>query len=227
LLEGSIIARLERGGEKFEVFVDEDKAYNFKSGFKKDFSNVLSVDEIFKDAKKGDRQSEAELKKVFGTSDPVKVGEIIVKEGELQLTTERRRKLLEEKKAKIVSLISRNCVDPHTKAPHPPQRIESALDEVKFKVDLFKSVDKQMEEAVEKLREILPIKIENIKIAVKVDSQFAGKAFGILKEFGLEKSEYGSDGSLIGVCVFPAGLQDDFYNKMNKLTGGSVQTKVL
>jgi ribosome maturation protein SDO1 len=227
LLEGSIIARLERGGDKFEVFVEEENAYNFKSGLKKDFSNVLSVDEIFKDAKKGERQNEAVLKKVFSTSDPLKIGEFIVKEGELQLTTEKKRKFAEERKARIISLISRNCIDPQTKAPHPPQRIESALEEVKFRVDLFKSVEKQMEEAVEKLREILPIKIENIKIAVKIDSQYAGRAFGVLKEFGLEKSEYESDGSLIGVCVFPAGLQDDFYNKMNRLTGGSVQTKVL
>ena len=227
MLEGSIIARLEKGGDKFEVFVDEERAYSFKSGLKKDFANVLSVDEVFSDARKGDRPSDAELKKFFGTSDPVAVGEVIVREGELQLTTERRRKLLEEKKARIISLISRNCVDPHTKAPHPPQRIESALEEVKFKVDLFKSVDRQVEEAVEKLREILPIKMENIKIAVKIDPQFSGRAFGVLKEFGLEKSEYGKDGSLVGVCVFPAGLQDDFYNKMNKLTGGSVQTKVL
>lgn len=227
MLEGSIIARLERGGDKFEVFVDEEAAYNFKSGLKKDFSNVLSVDEIFKDARKGERQSETVLKKVFSTSDPLRIGEAILREGELQLTTEKRRKFVEEKRAKIISLISMNCIDPHTKAPHPPQRIENALEQVKFKVDLFKSVNKQMEEAVEKLREVLPIRIENIKIAVKVEAQYAGRVFGILKDFGLEKSEYENDGSLIGVCVFPAGMQSDFYNKLNKLTGGSVQTKVL
>lgn len=226
-IENTIIARVEKGGEKFEILVDPKLGYEYKTGKRKDFTNVLSFDEIFKDANKGERQTSSALKKAFGTEDSRVIAEKILREGDLQLTTDQKRKLLEEKHARIIALICRNCIDPKTKTPHPPARIEKALEEAKFRVDAFKSAEEQMQEAVEELMEIIPIRIENIKVAVKISAEYAPKAYGILKEHGLEKEEWGNDGSLMVVCDFPAGIQAEFYDKLNKLTQGSVQTKVL
>lgn len=226
-IENMIIARLEKSGEKFELLADPKLAYEYKTGARKELLNVLVVEEVFSDAKKGERASASALKKVFGTTDVFEVARKIFAEGELQITTEQRRKLVEEKRAKLVCLIARNAVDPHTKAPHPPTRIEKALEEARFHVDAFKSAEEQVPAAIEAIRGIIPISVENARIAVKIPAQFAGRAFGLLKEYGLSREEWGNDGSLFCVCEFPAGLQGEFFDRLNKLTGGQAQTKSL
>ncbi len=226
-IENTLIARLEKHGEHFEILVDPKKGYDYKTGAKKDFENVLAFDEVFKDAKKGDRQTASAIQKIFGTTDIGQVAQRILKEGELQLTTEQRRKILEDKHLRVISLIARNCLDPRTKAPHPPQRIEAAMEQAKVHIDAFKPAEEQIAGIIEKLREILPISMEQLKIAVKVPAQFSGKAYGILKEYGLQKEEWGSDGSLMVVCQMPAGLQSEFFDKVNKLTSGQAQTRAL
>ncbi|MDP3742226.1 MAG: ribosome assembly factor SBDS [Candidatus Micrarchaeota archaeon] len=226
-IENTIIARFEKNGEHFEILVDPKKSYEYKTGVKKDFENVVAFDEVFKDAKKGERQTATAIQKAFATSDFVEIAKKIMHDGELQLTTDQRRKAIEEKRLRVIALIARNCVDPRSKAPHPPQRIEAALEQVRFSVDPFKSAEEQMLAAIEKLREILPISIQSAKIAVKIPGQFAPKAYGALKEYGLQKEEWASDGSLLVVCEMPAGMQSEFFDRLNRLTSGQAQTKVL
>jgi ribosome maturation protein SDO1 len=226
-ITGTLICRLERKGEKFEIIVDPKKGYDYKMGQKKDFANVLMADEIFEDVNKGERQTAAAIKKAFGTEDVLAVAEIILKEGDLQITTDHKRKLMEEKKAKIIELIARNAIDPRNKTPHPLIRIQAALDEARFHFDAFKSAEEQMEEAIDAIREIIPISLEKMKIAVKIPAEYAGRCYGLIKEYGIQKEEYGHDGSLFVVVHLPAGLQGEFYDRLNKLTSGNVQTKVL
>ncbi|MFH0713542.1 MAG: ribosome assembly factor SBDS [Candidatus Micrarchaeota archaeon] len=226
-IENTIIARLEKHGEHFEILVDPKKSYEYKTGIKKDFDNVLMFDEIFKDANKGERQTGPAIKKVFGTTDAIEVAKMIMRDGDLQLTTDQRRKVLEEKRLRIVNLIARNCVDPRTKAPHPPQRIAAAMEQARVNVDAFKPAEEQMLVIIEALREIIPISMQQAKIAVKIPGQFAARAYGSLKEYGLQKEEWGSDGSLMVVCEMPAGMQGEFFDRVNKLTSGQAATKVL
>jgi ribosome maturation protein SDO1 len=226
-LENTIIARLEKGGEKFELIVDPKLAYDYKTGAKKDLNNVLIAEEVFKDARKGERQTSSVIQKMFGTTDVFEVAKKIFSEGELQLTTEQRRKLLEEKRTKVVALVARNCIDPRTKTPHPPQRIENALEQAKVHIDAFKSAEEQLNDVIEALREIIPISIEKMKIAVKILPEHAGRVYGMLKEYGISKEEWGKDGSLLVLVEIPAGIQGEFYDKLNKATAGSAQTKVL
>jgi len=226
-IENTIIARIEKGGEKFEVLVDPKLGFDFKTGARRDFANVLVAEEVFRDANKGERQTSAALKKAFGSENVQQIAQIILREGELQLTTEQRRKLLEEKKARVIALIARNALDPRAKTPIPAQRIENALEQARFSFDAFKSAEEQMMDAVEAIREIIPISLEKIKIAVKIPSQFSGKAYGTLKEYGLQKEEWTAQGDLVCVCEIPAGMQGEFYDRLNRLTGGSVQTKQL
>ncbi len=226
-IENTLIARLEKGGERFEVLVDPQKAPDYKSGVKKDFENILLVEEVFKDANKGERQTSSAIHKVFGNAGVQEIAQRILKEGDLQITTEQRRKLLEEKKRKVVALIARNCMDPKTKAPHPPQRIESALEESRFRYDAFKSAEEQMESAIESIREIIPISLEKMRIAVKIPAEFAARGYGLLKEYGIQREEWGKDGALLAVIEIPAGVQGEFYNHVNKLTAGQAQTRQL
>ncbi|MFA6048602.1 MAG: ribosome assembly factor SBDS [Candidatus Micrarchaeia archaeon] len=226
-IENTIIARLEKGGEKFELLVDPKLAYDYKTGAKRDLNNVLVFEEVFKDARKGERQSPSAVKKFFGTADVFEVARRIFADGELQLTTDQRRKALEEKRVKVIALISRNCIDPRTKAPHPPARIEAAMEQARVKMDAFRPAEEQMNEIIEELREIIPISMEKVRVAVKIPPQFAPRSFSVLKEYGLQREEYANDGSLVAVCEIAAGMQGEFYDKLNRLTGGQVQTKLL
>lgn len=226
-IENTIVARFEKGGEKFEILVDPKAGYEYKVGVRKTLDNVLLADEIFIDARKGERASAAAVKKAFGTNDFQEVAKKIFADGELQITTEQRRKLTEEKRARIVALIARTAVDPRTHAPHPPQRIEKAMGEARVHVDAFKSAEEQAPKIMEELREIIPISVENARVAVKLSAEHAARAYGLLKEFGMQREEWANDGSLLCVCEFPAGLQGDFAEKLNKLTAGQAQTKLL
>ena len=226
-IEGVLICRLEKGGEKFEILIDPKKGYDYKLGNRSDFSNVLMIDEVFKDANKGERHTSSSLKKAFHTEDMVEIAKIIMKEGDLQITTDQKRKLMEEKKAKIIELIARNAIDPRFKTPHPLIRIQKALEQVRFHFDAFKSPEEQMELAIESIRELIPISLEKMKIAIKIPAEFASRCYGALKEYGIKKEEYGNDGSLIAMIEIQAGIQGEVYDRLNKLTSGRVQTKVL
>jgi ribosome maturation protein SDO1 len=221
-------ARITINGEKFEILVKPDPALEFKLGKQLSLSQILVIDEVYSDAGKGTRASTEKLKQCFGTVDITKIAEKILKEGELQLTTEQRRRLIEEKRKQIIAFISRNCIDPRTGAPHPPLRIEQALNQIKPSIDPFKSAEEQAKDIIEKLKQILPIKIEKMKVSIKIPSKYAAKAYGSLKSFGsILKEEWQSDGSWLGVLEMPAGLYGPFIEKIGKLTQGTVQANII
>ena len=222
------VARLKSHGHTFEVVVHPDQAIALKQGAAIDIKDVLYSEKVFFDAQKGLMAGESEMMSVFNSKDPKEVAIEIIKRGEIQLSAEYRDKLRKEKAQKIVYLIHRNAMDPRTQLPHPTQRIQLALDEAKIKVDEFKSAEDQVQEIVKKLQPILPIKFEIIKVEVKIPAQHAPRSFQTLKSYGtVLKESWLNDGSLLAEVEMPAGMQTDFYDAVNKITHGTVQTKVL
>ena len=112
----------------------------------------MVTDEIWSDSKKGDRPSEEALNEAFGTLEKNEIFEIILNKGNIQLTTEQRRKLVERKSKQIIAHIVANAMNPQTETPHPPQRIENALNEARFVIDPFASVEVQVERAVNEIK---------------------------------------------------------------------------
>lgn len=221
-------ARLSVGGDKFEILVKPEEALNFKMGKQVPVSQLIVIEEVYSDANKGTRASTEKLQKAFGTTDALKVAEEILKKGELQLTTEQRRQMTEEKRRQIVAFLARHCIDPRTGAPHPPLRIEQALSQIRISIDPFKSTEEQAKTIIEDLRPIIPLKIEQMRVAVKVFGEHAAKAYGAIKNFGtITREEWQKDGSWIGVVEMPAGLYGSFIDRLGKLTQGTIQTKVL
>ncbi|MBI4361519.1 ribosome assembly factor SBDS [Candidatus Micrarchaeota archaeon] len=226
-IENTLIARYDKNSNHFEILVDPKNGYDFKRGAKKDFANVLAFDEVFKDAKKGERHSPSVIQKEFGTTDVQQVAQKILREGELQLTTEQRRKAVAEKHAQLVALIAKNVMDPRTKTPHPPARIEAALEEARFQVDAFKKPEEELEAAIDAIREIIPVSTEHVKVAVRIPAPYAAKCYGMIKEFGIQKEEWANDGSLLVVVEMPAGVQGAFYDRLNNATAGNAETRRL
>ncbi len=226
-LDKAIIIRLEKGGERFEVFADPDKVMDLRKGNDVSLDDVVAAYEIFKDGRKGEVQSEDALKKMFGTTSFEPIAREILVKGELHLTTEQRRKALEDKKRKLIQYIAQNYIDPRTGAPHTEKRIELAMEEARVHVDPMKSVEAQVEPTVKALRPIIPLKYEVLKIAIRVPSQYASKAYGVIHEFRVKQDQWTGDGSYLAVVEIPPGMQSVLYDKLNKITHGDVQTKVL
>ena len=227
-VDTAIIARLKVQGQNFEILVDCSSALSLREGANIDMHDVMAAMQIFSDAHKGLVASETAMKQIFGTSDAAEVAKQIIHKGDIQLTQEYREKLREEKRKQIISIIHRNGVDPKTHLPHPPQRIENAFEEARVHVDEFKSVQEQVQEALKKLRPILPIKFEVKELAVKITPEYAPKCYSTIKQFGtILREEWQTNGNWVAVVELPGGMESDFYDKLNKICHGNVESKVL
>ncbi|OED30682.1 ribosome assembly factor SBDS [Methanosphaera sp. WGK6] len=227
-VDDAVIARLESYGERFEILVDAELAADYKRGEDIDISDVLAVEEIFKDAHKADKISEELMEKVFENTDPLEVADQIIHKGTIQITANQRRKMQEEKTKQVISQIAREAINPQTKLPHPPKRIAKAMEEAKVHIDPLKTVQEQIKPTVKAILTKIPISIEKVQVAVKIPGIYAGKAYTPITQYGtLIKEEWENDGSWIGIVEIPGGLQDEFYTTLSGLTHGDVETKLL
>ena len=222
------IARITHDGEHFEILTKPQRALSYRLGKTSSVSEVLVSDTIFTDAGKGLRASEEKLQEVFGTTDSLKIAGVILKKGTLQLTTEQRKQLVEEKRRQIVSFISRECIDPKTNLPHPPLRIEQAMKQIRFSIDPSKGVEEQTKEIIKLLRPILPLKMEKISVAVHIPPEHASKVYGTVKGFGtIKRDQWQADGSWSAIVEMSAGLYGPFLDKLGKMTRGNLETKMV
>ena len=222
------VARIIKDNEHFEVLVKPQKALDYRMGKIAAITEVLVTETIFSDANKGTKVSEENLRKAFGTTESLKIAEMILKKGTLQLTTEQRRKMVEDKRKQIVDFISRQCVDPKTNLPHPPLRIENALEQIHFSIDPFKPVEEQAREIIKLLRPILPLKMEQVSVGVHIPAEYSARAYGTIKVFGtIKREEWRGDGSWYGVLEMPAGLYGPFLEKLGEITKGSGEAKII
>ena len=227
-VDEAVIARLKMHGQNFEILVDCNNAIAIKENKDMDMKDVLAAIKIFTDAKKGLEASEGDMEQVFKTSDVEEVAKQIIKKGDMQLTSEYRDNLRENKRKQIINMIHRNGVDPKTHTPHPINRIENALEEAKFHVDEFASVEEQLKGVLAKLKPILPIKFEVKEISVKIGPQYAGKAYSIVKNYGtILREEWQNNGYWVGVVEMPGGMETEFYEKINSVCHGEAEAKVL
>jgi ribosome maturation protein SDO1 len=222
------IARYTKENEHFEVLVKPQKALDYRNGKIAGITEVLVAETIYSDANKGTRSPEDALKKAFGTTDALKIADTIIKKGQLQLTTEQRRKMVEDKRKQIIDYISRQAVDPKTNLPHPPTRIENAMEQIRFPIDPYKSIEEQARDIIKLLRPILPLKVEQISVGAHVPAQYAQRAYGSIKTYGaIKREEWRSDGSWYGVLEMPAGSYASFLNKLGEVTKGSGEAKII
>ncbi len=222
------VARIIKDNEHFEVLVKPQKALDYRMGKIAAITEVLVTETIFSDANKGTKVSEENLLKAFGTTEQLKIAEMILKKGTLQLTTEQRRKMVDDKRKQIVDFISRQCVDPKTNLPHPPLRIENALEQIHYSIDPFKPVEEQARDIIKLLRPILPLKMEQVSVGVHIPAEYSARAYGSIKGFGtIKREEWRGDGSWYGVLEMPAGLYAPFLEKLGDITKGNGEAKII
>ena len=221
-LENAVVARIEKSGKHFEILVDPDMAYNMKEGKSVSIQNMLAVNQIFTEASKGDKVSESDLE-VFETNDIYKIAEEIIRNGEIQLTTEYRKKKIAEKRKEISYLISKNSVNPQTKLPHPQERIENAMDGSKINIDPFRKAESQMGDVIDAIKQVIPISVDSTDVSVSISAAYASRAYGIIKAHEIKSEEWGQDGSLSVVISLQPGSKNEFFRKINDATEKSAQ----
>jgi ribosome maturation protein SDO1 len=216
------VIRLNLDGNKFELLVKPDPALEYKLGKRTDLSNVLISDEIYSDANKGSRVGVEKLVKYFNTTDPTEISKQILSRGELSLTTEQRRKMVEEKRKQIIQYINKNFVDPKTHIPHPLTRIESALDQARLIIDPFKRPEEQIKTILDSLRKILPLKSESVRLTITIPPQFSAQSYSVLKTAGnFNGEQWLSDGSLKVIIEINAGMKGVILDRIGSVTKGS------
>ncbi len=227
-LDHAVVARLESHGERFEILVDPHGAALVRQGQPVEIEDVVAALNVFGNSSKATRASDESLMKVFQTTDFDAVARKIIIKGEIHLTADQRKQMVEEKRRQVITFISRNAVNPQDGHPHPPARIERAMEEARVNIDPFKHVDEQVKETVKALRPLLPIRFEELRLAIKIPPDFAARSYGdIAAAATMEKDEWLKDGSWVCVVRIPAGIQGEFYDLINKLSKGEGQVKIL
>ena len=222
------VVRHQTGGEKFEILVDPDKGLLYKKGEMGEVANVLMADFIFTDARKGEKASADKLMKIYETSDVYEVAKIMFEKGTFQLNAQQRKEMVEQKLRQIINLISKTYVDPKTKLPHPPVRIENAMEDAKISIDPFIEAEEQLQDIVQALRSSLPMSSESLQIALKIPAEYTGKSYGTVKNYGtIKREEWQTNGSWVAVVEIPAALQMELLDTLGKETQGNVQSKIV
>ena len=219
-LDDAVIARFEKGGNRYEILVDPELVAQWKGDNDSVvFEDMLATDEVWSDVKAGDRPPAEALENIFGSTDLHTCVEKILKEGSIQLTTAQRKQMVEEKRKQIVNAIATTATDPKTRGPHPPTRIENALSEARFSVDPFLSVERQVQDAVDAIRSLIPLQFITVRLAFRVQGKDYGGVYQLLRD-SIQREEWLSDGSWACVVECPGGMKSDLISRVAKRSSG-------
>ena len=213
------LARLKKGGENFEIVIsDVDNAIKYREGKNIDLKDILQSETIFESASKGIKASDDKIKLILKDN----AIDNILKNGELHLTADQRKKLSTDKRNKIIEKIQRESVDPKTGNPHPRQRIELAMEQAKVRIDYSDNIDKKLESVIKSIRTIIPISFEKVKLTLTIPSKYSGSTYSALRNRmnKFSKEEWLSNGDLKIEIEVTGGQKTDIYTLINKLTNG-------
>lgn len=209
------------GGKDFEILVDPELAKESKlEGKEHDIQRLLFVQEIFTDAGAGERASADELEDEFNTKQIMEAAEEIFEKGEMQLTTDQKAEMREEKYKQVVNMIARRVQNPQTGNPHPPNRIENALEEAGFHIQAMDDVEEKFQEAVDMIKPIIPVSLEEKTMAVKIPNDKSGKAYDILQQKADLQEEKWGNKYFFAKITLPAGVLEELMREIQEATGG-------
>ena len=219
-LDDAVTARLERGGSRYEILVAPELVQAWKDDSESvDLNDLLATEEIWSDAKAGDRPTTEALEGAFGTTDLAACVERILNQGSIQLTTAQRKQMVEDKMKQIVNEISLTATDPKTRLPHPQTRIENALAEARFKPDPLLSIERQVQDAVDILKPVIPLQFITVKLAFKIPGKDYGGVLQLLRD-SVQREQWLEDGSWACVIEVPGGMRNEIISRVANRSSG-------
>ena len=215
-LDDAVLARLEKGGKRYEALVDPDLVEQWKEDASAiELDDFMAMDEIFHDARAGERPTEEALMNTFQTLEVEAILNIILEKGSIQLTTAQRKARIENMRQQIIHHIHSQAIDPKSKSPHPRTRIELALDESKYSVDPFKRLEDQVKDAIAKLKPLIPLSFESVRLAFRIPGSAYGSVSQLLRPYQ-KKEQWLENGDWACVVELPAGMKGDMIGQVLK-----------
>ena len=215
-LDNAVLARLEKGGKRYEALVDPDLVEQWKEDSSSiQLDEFMAMDEIFHDARAGERPTEEALMNAFDTLDVGTILKFILDKGSIQLTTAQRKARVEHMRQQIIHHIHSQAIDPKSKSPHPRTRIELALQESKYSVDPFKRLEEQIKDAIAKLKPLIPLSFESVRLAFRVPGSAYGSVSQLLRTYQ-KKEGWLENGDWACVIEVPAGMKGDIIGQVLK-----------
>lgn len=213
-----------KGDKTFEILVEPEPAKAAKFNDEDfDMPRLMFVQEVFTDADKGERASPDQLEAEFGTRQVMEAAQEVFEKGDMQLTTDQKDKMREDKRKQVVNMIARRVMNPKTGNPHPPQRVENALEEAGFNADAMQDVEEQFQEAIESIRPIIPVSLDKKTVAIKIPNDVAGKAYDVLNRKAEMKEEQWGNEYFFTKITLPAGVLTELMEELQEMASGEVQ----
>jgi len=220
-LDEAVLARWEYGGKRYEILVDPDLVESFKADPSSvNIDDFLATDEVWNDARGGDRPTEDAIEATFGTQEIGEIAAMILEKGSIQLTTNQRKDLVEQKRQLIIQEIHSTAIDPKAKTPHPKTRIELALEESRFSVDPFKRLEVQIKDAIEILKPLIPLSFEPVRIAFRIPGSGYGACGKFLRPY-IDKDEWLSNGDWACIIECPPGMAGNLIGKVKSVASNA------
>jgi len=130
--------------------------------------SVLAIDQIFKNAQKGNKANDTDIRKVFGDKALPECIDEMLNNGDFQLTTQERKELTEKKRNEILHYFHTNYINPMNKLPHPRARYENAFKEHKINIDYSVSTERQVKDIYRKLIGAISMKPKEREIIISI-----------------------------------------------------------
>ena len=227
-LKGKSIVRYEKHGRRYELLVNPEPAWLFIQGEEVEIDDIFEVYIVYENISRGVKSTQDDLDVAFEGLTDREIAVKILKEGKLQLTIDQRNEILKDKRIEIVDFIHIHCINPRENTPIPKDRIENAILDLGVNISYKDDVKSQALEIIDSLKPIMPIRLESVKLAVKIPPSYTGALYGFVISAGnLVQEEWLTDGSLAVVVNIPSGTQADFLEQITSKTKGKAQVKVL
>lgn len=225
------LLKYEKFGNKFEIIIDPDKAVEIiRNGDIKNIEEVtemLKAQEIFKNSKTGARANQKDIIETFGTDDVIEVAIFMLENGEVQLNSEYRKIIAEQRYSQLIFELNKICTDAQTGYPIPVSRIENALKEGKFSINLYQKQEDQIKEALTCLSNQLNISYGTVEIEITVSSENIKLLKNAIPQIINEaKHNWLSDGFLQLKINLPKGKLNAVKNKINSINNKEIKIKI-
>lgn len=222
------LVRYAKQGKRFEIVVEPEKAWLFKQGEQIPIDDIIEGMTVFENFSKGLKADVDLLDQAFNTKDVREVVLIMLEKGDLQITQEQRKRFTKEKRDEIIAYLVKHAVNPKTKSPHPPARIDKAMDEAGVNIDRKEPAPDQARKILKEIQVILPIKIESATIEFVIPAADTGKMYGFVQGTGdMLKENWAKDGSLTMILRVPAGTVAQVLEQISDRSKGRIQSTVI
>jgi ribosome maturation protein SDO1 len=181
------VVRYKIKGLRFEIACYPNKVLDYRKKVEKDISNVIQSTNIFSNVSKGSFARRDDLLAAFNTLDSMRILQLILEKGELQVTEKERQAEILNRTKEIVNIVAGMCVNSETKQPVSNRVIEQALKGSNFQINLTQSVKQQAMKVFRLLSQTLPIERAKMKILAACPAQYSKSIKTFLGQIETEK----------------------------------------